>query len=77
MRKYEKPKLYYESFELSMNIASCAQNVGSSEFSCTVDLGYGFALFVNSNAACTYFDWDENNKVCYNVPFASGAVFSS
>ncbi len=76
-KAYKKPEMYIENFRLSVNIAGCSKAAGLSEYECGVDLGWGESLFLEGNLACTVFDWDPNNKVCYNQPFASGVLFGS
>lgn len=39
MKKYVKPELYYENFELSHTIANCSPAMNHSKDSCTYDSG--------------------------------------
>lgn len=77
MKKYSKPALRVESFALSVDVASCAVKAGFTEYTCGVDLGFGVTLFLDANTGCTTFDWNVNDKACYNVPLSGSQLFSS
>ena len=59
MKKYEKPDLIIERFELSHNIANCnsIMNYGSEE-KCTTDnweeTSFGYTVFTDTNVDCKY-----------------------
>lgn len=79
MKKYVKPELFYESFELSEQIALGCSDLMSSlanfrDSGCTVDLG-GTILLVD-NAACTA-DPDKLEGYCYFAGSGDNAVFAS
>lgn len=81
-KTYEKPEVYFESFELSTSIATgCGvgynhQNTNFSNGS-TCYLIFGTKrIFLTSTAGCTKTDFDEN-QFCYHVPTSDSKVFSS
>lgn len=79
-KAYQKPRLYYESFQLSHSIASGC---------------YGIANFEESACSVTIPEWDEDNEIfqidfvcpihgpgvgnliCYHGPSDDKSVFSS
>lgn len=61
MKKYVKPDLYYENFELSQHIATCMIDINSAEGSCTqiIDGNFwpeygGQSVFTESNCEVDY-----------------------
>lgn len=78
-KKYEKPQAFFESFELSANIAAgCAPNSRAhySEGSCSYELG-GMFLFTDRIKECTT-PIDDGGDFCYHVPNDSlSKIFSS
>lgn len=81
MKKYVKPELFYESFELSEQIAlGCSELMSSlatlrdATKDCVVDLG-GTTLLVD-NATCTA-NPDKLEGYCYFAGSGDNAVFAS
>lgn len=59
MKKYVKPTLVYENFELSHNIANCSPAMNHSQSNCEYDSNELLGLInpgetVFSNGTCTY-----------------------
>lgn len=88
-KKYEKPQMYKESFEISEFIAgSCSVDVGFGDTGaaslCSYpdpDTGGAFQLFNNPNTAgspCTT-EWVSGNsdKGCYHIPQDGVGYFGS
>lgn len=81
MKEYVKPELFFESFELSEQIAvGCSQdlivNHGDGE-SCVLENPAGALttkLFVQDNANCTTYEFD---GYCYHSGQEGFTVFSS
>lgn len=75
MRKtYSKPQLYFDSFELSQNIAACA-------FEETEDGGYkdnslGGIVFL-TEGSCEYTPPGTNDSGCYHVSPNSSSLIGS
>lgn len=75
-KTYVKPEVYFESFELSANIATgCGRPLGHTQNDCRETLG-DFAnvptIFVdgcNPNL--------EDHGYCYHVPLADNSLFTS
>lgn len=77
-KTYVKPKVYFESFELSANIATgCKLISNAAQNVCSVkDNELGITYFTGS--ACNgYNPPDGKDKVCYDVPQANNNVFTS
>ena len=54
MKKYVKPELFYENYELSQYIASCIAKWNHGETGCSVSIpNVGTNLFNAATAACT------------------------
>lgn len=70
MKKYVKPELYYENFELSHSIANCTAALNHTETDCRLDpdeaphldLNEGESVFTSDN--CT-FTTDIMESYCY------------
>ncbi len=82
-KAYCKPELYYESYELSSNIAgNCATGlpVGevnmSSYSSCAVNVGGGDFLFLNDGIGCTTVP-SEGDSYCYQSFATDIMLFNS
>lgn len=77
MKKYVKPELCYESFELSEQIATgCSSNliVNHADIAnCFVPNYEGTALFVNTNSSCK----DEFEGYCYTAGADGFSIFTS
>ncbi len=79
-KTYVKPELYFESFELSSNIAAgCSPTaiVNHAENTCPYVVENVFAVFQNETSGCKYTPDQVGNKVCYGVPTDDKRLFSS
>ena len=77
-KTYVKPELYFESFELSSNIASGCQTITklqSKETACGYNDGVD-VIFTSSMGGCNVKD-DGTGKICYDVPSDSNRLFTS
>ncbi len=77
-RKYEKPYLGLESFQLNAAIAlSCSSGgfrpINYGEESCTYDHGQ-FYNFFNCQVDLTDATHDNNDSICYHGPMLSGGI---
>ena len=83
-RKYEKPALYFEEYELSSSIAgNCGNKLfqdkiyAGSYMNCKVDAGGGDFLFVDQFIGCNTFPADDGLPYCYQVPSTNEMLFNS
>lgn len=88
-KKYQSPKVYIESFELSQTIASggcgAAHNShfgGPTHWSKTTcgwkDPSYGVIVFAHDTACNLKVDPNTDyNGICYNAPSAGNSIFGS
>ena len=82
-RKYEKPALYFEEYELSSSIAGNCGNklfqdkiyAGNYE-TCKVDAGGGDFLFLDSSF-CNTNPGADGELYCYQVPSTNEMLFNS
>lgn len=76
-KTYVRPEVYFESFELSANIATgCKLISNAAERVCAVldkDLGYTYF----TEHVCDFWTPNETDKVCYNPPADTANVFTS
>ena len=78
-KKYESPKIVFESFRLSTSIAASCDflSTNQSPFVCPVIIpDNGITIFTNSSA-CDYTAPGNNDQICYDVPLENHNVFSS
>ena len=79
-KKYESPKIVFESFRLSTSIAAGCDflSTGASPFVCPVVIpeNYGLTIFSDPNI-CDYTSTGDNDQICYDVPLENHNVFSS
>lgn len=79
-KTYVKPKVYFESFELSANIATgCKLISNAAQNVCAVtdnDLG---VTYFSDTASCGpgYTPPGPNDQICYGSPQANNNVFTS
>lgn len=74
---YVKPEVYFESFELSANIATgCEININHTVGACWqgVEGFKGFNIFVEPNSCKTTPD---DNGLCYHSPTDANNIFTS
>ena len=80
MKKYEKPQILIERFELSQNVAACDwdMNNASDKYTCFgdgSDEGYE-NLFVSENSLCDITE-DIIQEYCYTPAATGNATFNS
>lgn len=83
-RKYEKPALYFEEYELSSSIAGNCGNklfqdkiyAGNYE-TCKVDAGGGDFLFLDPTIGCNTYPGEDGVPYCYQVPSTNEMLFNS
>ena len=78
-KKYESPKIFFDSFRLSMNIASGCEvlSTPAAAYICPVnDPELGGTIFT-SDDVCDFTTPDIYDGVCYNVPLENHNVFES
>lgn len=77
-KKYEKPRIYLESFELAQNIAACNLGAKHSDGNqCAyLDQETGTKFFSNVSI-CDWYGPGVNDLVCYHVPTNNNVIFSS
>lgn len=78
-KTYVKPELYFESFELSSNIASgCAKPTGHAEYVCPYTLATGKKIFASESEGCQILTQDGSGySLCYHNPTEGSNLFSS
>lgn len=83
MKKYVKPELFYESFELAEQIAAgCSGNLLANygdENTCEVNNfnGTGLTIFASGNGECKDKISDGFEGYCYHNGSAGFTIFSS
>ncbi|MBQ7715652.1 MAG: hypothetical protein IJT70_07270 [Clostridia bacterium] len=75
-KSYTKPKLIFDSFEVSANIASCASDARQTQGDCAVIIG-GMPVFVQGVNGCKFSASDGSYGVCYFVPTEDSSLFGS
>lgn len=76
-KKYSKPQIVFESFELSTNIAAgCQHSANHYQGSCSVTIG-GKPVFMAGVEGCQFTVQDEYAGMCYTIPLADNSVFAS
>ena len=74
MKKYVKPELFYEHYELSQHIADCAWELTSNdEYSCSAEADTGKIdalpnLFMSTTSGCVL-----NEKIYHDFCYHGGA----
>jgi hypothetical protein len=78
MKKYSKPRIAYESFEMSVSVASCGiKSPLQSEGDCGYPTRNG-VVFIDPTTGCNRFYQDGTyNGLCYHVPTDYFALFGS
>lgn len=77
-KKYVKPQAYFESFELSSNIANGCQLISHhSSGDCKVTDPDTDIITFTESIGCNYTPVDGDNKICYHNPFPDTNVFTS
>ena len=76
-KTYVNPEVYFESFELSANIAAgCEAISNSAQNMCAIfDKELGVSVF--AEGVCDYHAPNSGDKPCYDVPQANYNVFTS
>lgn len=81
MKRYVKPAIIYESFELSQNIATCSYDVTFTDYENTCvaeptdDAGM-FPVILFANEKCEYIPGD-GDSYCYESSSAEWGLFNS
>ena len=76
-KTYVKPEVYFESFELSANIAAgCVFKTYHTEYECTYSVA-GKKLFLSPNICTTSPQDYDGTSMCYNNPTDDTKLFSS
>lgn len=77
-KKYVSPKIFYESFELSVNIAACPLIASQqAAYDCSV---YDPELLINifsAEPSCDTTSTSDKDRVCYDVPLEYFSVYWS
>ncbi|CCX45972.1 uncharacterized protein BN455_01260 [Firmicutes bacterium CAG:103] len=78
-KTYVRPEVYFESFELSANIATgCKLISNAAENACAVtDNDLGITYFTDAACGGNYTPPGGNDGLCYGVPQANNNVFTS
>lgn len=79
-KRYQKPEVSFEDFELSTNIAySCAVKVeGPTNGSCGLTIpGVPGVVFLSAVIGCTRSGSDGEYSYCYHVPTEAQKLFNS
>lgn len=78
-RKYIKPDVCFDSFELSSSIAAGCEMIASNQdaYACPVLIpSWGIAVFME-NSGCDAYPPEGMDSICYHVPTADNNVFNS
>lgn len=78
-KKYESPKIIFESFKLSSSIAAGCEilSTNAASFVCpVVDPEIGMSIFT-TESSCDLTSPGYLDKICYDVPLENYNVFSS
>lgn len=77
-KEYKKPELLFDSFELSMSIATgCVGTpVGPTQNTCGIAYG-AVVLFLNGMTVCTTKIEDGDEGYCYHAPNPGNNLFNS
>lgn len=77
-KKYSKPQIVFESFELSTNIAAgCTFQADHYQGSCAYNGGIGGLPIFTFGASCSFSVEDGDGGVCYYIPNGDNNVFAS
>lgn len=76
-KTYVKPQAFFESFELSANIAAgCAVKPGFAKYDCKYEI-LGVGSLFSDNCDYKYGKGDYDATFCYNVPSDTQRLFTS
>lgn len=81
MKKYIKPELYYESFEVSQNVATCDWDMNQTDYDICEAVGdpdFGYVdekVFTKNNQDCNMLD--DMQKYCYEKSAGGMVIFNS
>lgn len=79
-KKYVKPELFFESFEMNTAIALCAGKVVDATpgiDTCRVQLSDGLTIFIEGNNCISSPDKGGWDSLCYDVPSDANKLFYS
>lgn len=83
-KKYEKPQVFFEQYELSHSVANCSAALNHSENDCVLDgnkvpdlhLDPGETIFSTVNSSCNISD-ELFEGYCYWTGNADNSIFTS
>lgn len=81
-KKYEKPQVFFEQYELSHSVANCSAALNHSQDECTLDAGKAPNLWLNQGetifnvASCTY-TVEILETYCYWTGSVENNIFTS
>lgn len=78
-KTYVKPQVYFESFQLSANIAAgCGPTtkLATEQAQCGFDDGSGKIIFLQDITGCAYGQDEGSNSICYHT-FEGNKLFTS
>lgn len=80
-RNYEKPQIFYESFELNTNISAGCENPTNlpSQNQCGLDFS-GLMVFMTGMTGCEDIQISESadfDGICYHTPTEGNNLFTS
>lgn len=84
-KKYVKPSIMMEKFNLAQHVAGCGASDKTNQFgepniwskaTCSWTVPSGVVVFTNKDAGCKFLT-EEFEGVCYNAPTPANSVFGS
>lgn len=78
-KKYEKPCIVYDCFEMSQSIAgNCIGIANFAETVCSVTVNIGFDIEIfQQEPVCKWTGPEVDDMVCYHAPSDNNNVFTS
>lgn len=76
-KTYVKPQAFFESFELSANIAAgCVVKTGHAKYDCKYEI-IGVGTLFGVDCEYNYGAGDYDETFCYNIPSDTQRLFTS
>lgn len=75
-KTYTKPEIFFESFMLNENIASCAFKINSADIE-QCDATIDNESFFTQKGICTFTPPNPDDKPCYHIPTSGVNFFTS
>lgn len=78
-KTYVKPQVYFESFQLSANIAAGCGTItklATEQAQCGFDDGSGSTIFIQGYTGCSYGPDEDSGSICYHT-FEGNKLFTS